>query len=135
MSTPREHRRIGAQHGGRPSRHRLGIGEAVPATTGEPLLAELEWEPENPPDGADVEERLKRITTSLPLTTVLLGRSKPELIAVVEAMVEDGGRSAVLALMRELDARAADLDGLLELANSARYRLSSAVANVYPDGP
>jgi hypothetical protein len=53
---------------------------------------------------------------------------------VVEAMVEQGGRPAVLALMKELDAGAADVDALLEFANAARFLLSSAAANVYPDG-
>jgi hypothetical protein len=71
----------------------------------------------------------------MPFAIALLGRSKEELIAVVEAMVEEGGRPALLALMRELDAGAADLDALLELANPSRFRLSSAVANVYPEGP
>jgi hypothetical protein len=94
----------------------------------------MEWEPGTPPDGAAVEERLKGIAKSMPLAISLLGRSKDDLIAVVEAMVAEGGRPAVLALMKELDAGAADLDALLELANAARFRLSSAAANVYPDG-
>jgi hypothetical protein len=50
-------------------------------------------------------------------------------------VVEERGRPALLTLIRELDAGAADLDALLELANATRFRLSSAVANVYPDGP
>jgi hypothetical protein len=50
--------------------------------------------------------------------------------SVVEAVVEEGGRPALLTLIRELDAGAAG-----ELANATRFRLSSAVANVYPDGP
>jgi hypothetical protein len=126
-------RHIGAQHGGRANRHRLGIGEPIPAT-GAPVLAEMEWEPDTVVDGAAVEERLKGIAKSMPFALSLLGRSKEELIAVGEAMVEEGGRAALLALMKELDAGAADLDALLELANAARARLSSAVANVYPDG-
>jgi hypothetical protein len=45
-------------------------------------------------------------------------------------VVEERGRPALLTLIRELDAGAADLDALLELANATRFRLSSAVANV-----
>jgi hypothetical protein len=62
-------------------------------------------------------------------------RPLPANHSVVEAVVEEGGRPALLTLIRELDAGAADLDALLELANATRFRLSSAVANVYPDGP
>jgi hypothetical protein len=101
-------------------------------------LPEMAWGPDTPPDGAAVEERLRDVAKSMPLATSLLGRSKDDLIAVVEAMVEamveEGGRSAVLALMRELDGGATQLDALLELANTARFRFSSAVANVFPDG-
>jgi hypothetical protein len=73
MATPREHRRIGAQHGGRAHRHCLGIGRSVPAITGDPILAGLEWEPEAPPDGAAVEEKLKGIAKSMPFAISLLG--------------------------------------------------------------
>jgi hypothetical protein len=134
MTTPRQHRRIGAQHGGRADRHRLGIGVSVPATTGDPVLAALEWEPDTPPDGAAIEARLQVIAKLMPFAIALLGGSKDELIAVVEAMVAEGGRPAVLALMKELDGGAAELDALLELANAARFRLSSAVANAFPEG-
>jgi hypothetical protein len=74
------------------------------------------------------------MATSMRLAISLLGRSKDDLIAVGEAMVEEGGRPAVLALMKELDGGATELDALLKPANAARFRLSSAVANVYPDG-
>jgi hypothetical protein len=87
--------------------------------TGDPILAGLEWEPEAPPDGAAVEEKLKGIAKSMPFAISLLGRPKDDLIAVVEAMVEQGGRPAVLALMKELGAGAADVDALLEFANAA----------------
>jgi hypothetical protein len=63
-----------------------------------------------------------------------LGRSKDDLMAVVEAMIAEGGRPALLALMKELDTGPTDLDALLKLANAGQFRLSSAVANVYPEG-
>jgi hypothetical protein len=121
---------IGPQHhpGHRP-------GRSTPPPMRESALAEMEWEPDAAPDSAAVEERLKGIGRFMPYAIALLGRSKEDLIAVVEAMVEEGGRPALLALMKELDTGAADLDALLELANATRFRLSSAVANVYPDGP
>jgi hypothetical protein len=108
-------------------------GMSTPPPMGEPLR-EMEWDAGTPPDGAAVEERLKGIAKSMPFAISLLGRSKDDLIAVVEEMVAEGGRPAVLALMKELDTGAADLDALLELLNAARFRFSSAVASVYPDG-
>ena len=66
---------------------------------------------------------------------VVLGRSKDEMIDVVEAIVDEGGLPALRDLSQELDTGAVELDALLDLVNTARFRLSSAVANVYPDGP
>jgi hypothetical protein len=116
--------------------HHPGLrrGMSTPPPMRESTLCEMEWEAGAPPDGATVEERLKALAKSMSFALALLGKSKDDLIAVVEAMVEEGGRPAVLALMRELDTDAADLDALLELVNTARFRLSSAVANVYPEG-
>jgi hypothetical protein len=51
--------------------------------------------------------------------------------------IEQQGRpneGALLALIKELDAGAADLDALLEFANAAPIRLSSAVAKCIPIG-
>jgi hypothetical protein len=54
-----------------PSRY----GGSLPATTGEPLLADMEWEPDTAPDSAAVEARLKGIARFMPFATALLGRS------------------------------------------------------------
>jgi hypothetical protein len=110
------------------------LGESVPAT-GEPLLAELEWEPDITLDGAGTQGRLKGIAKAMPFAIALLGRSKPELIAVVEAMVEEGGRPALVALIKELDAGAAELDALLELANAARFRKPTIASSTAPGPP
>jgi hypothetical protein len=121
---------IGPQH-----QSRQRVGRSTPPPMSEAALSrEMEWEPDAAPDSAAVEERLKAIAKSMPFAIALLGKSKDDLIAVVEAVVEEGGPPAVLALMKEVDTGAADLDALLELVNAARFRLSSAVANVYPDG-
>jgi hypothetical protein len=97
-------------------------------------LAELQWQQSAVIDGAAVEAKLQRVSKVMSFALVLLARSKPELIDVVEGMVDEGGLRALRDLNQELDTGAVELDELLELVNTARFRCSSAVANLYPDG-
>jgi hypothetical protein len=83
-----KNRFTGPQH-----RAQQRVGRSKPPPMGELALAEMDWGPDTPPEGAAVEERLKDVAKSMPFAISLLGPSKDDLIAVVEAMVEQGGCS------------------------------------------
>jgi hypothetical protein len=98
-------------------------------TTGEPSLAEMEFEPNDGLDEVDLYESQEELAKMLPLAITLLGKSKPELIAMVKAMSDN----SVGLMLGEMGEAIANLEAMLDLIGTARLRVASAAANVFPE--
>jgi hypothetical protein len=103
------------------------------SATGEPSLAEMEFEPIDGLDEGDLFQSQEGLAKMLPLAITLMGKSKPELIEMVEAMSNDTGEGPVGLMLREMGEAIANLEAMLDLIGTARLRVASAVANVFPE--
>jgi hypothetical protein len=101
--------------------------------TGEPSLAEMEFEPFDGLDEMGLGERGEAFAKIMELVITVLGKSKPELIELVSAMAKDAGESLVGLMLKEMGEATADLETMLDLVGAARLRVASAAANVFPE--
>jgi hypothetical protein len=98
-------------------------------------LAEVSFEPITGLDGADHEANLQRVTEVTRLAIGLLGKSKSEMIEMVEAMSTEPG-NLVGIMLREIGDGKEKLEAMLEFVTAAQFRVGSAAAIVYPEtGP
>jgi hypothetical protein len=95
-------------------------------------LAEVSFEPIAGLDGFDHEANLQRVTEVTRLAIDLLGKSKPELIEMVEAMSKEPG-GLVGTMLRGVGDGKEKLEAMLEFVTAAHLRVASAVATVYPE--
>jgi hypothetical protein len=103
------------------------------SATGEPSLAELNFEPIDGLDEVDFDESREGLAKIMRFAITLLGKSKPELIEIVRAMSKDTGEDAVGLILRELGEATAELEAMLDFVGTARLRIASAAANVFPE--
>jgi hypothetical protein len=97
-------------------------------------LAEVSFEPIAGLDGANHETNLQRVTEVTRLAIGLLGKSKPELIEMVDAMSKEPG-GMVSSMLKGIGDGKEKLEAMLEFVTAARLRVSSAAATVYPETP
>jgi hypothetical protein len=95
-------------------------------------LAEVKFEPIAELDGADREANLQRVTEVTRLALELLGKSKPELIEMVETMAKEPG-GLVGTMLKGIGDGKEKLEAMLEFVTAAQLRVASAAATVYPE--
>jgi hypothetical protein len=97
-------------------------------------LADITFEPIAGLEGADHEGNMRRAVEVTRLSIDLLGKSKQELIEMIEAMVKEPGGLGVTMLQGIGDGKE-KLEAMLEFVTAAQLRVASAAAAVYPETP
>jgi hypothetical protein len=103
------------------------------SATDEPSLAEMEFEPIDGLEEVDLDESQEGLAKMLRLAITLLGKSKPELIEIVKAMSNETGDGLVGLMLREMGEATSNLEAMLDCVGTARLRVASAAANVFPE--
>jgi hypothetical protein len=103
------------------------------SATGEPTLAEMEFEPIDGLDEANLDESREELANTVRFAITILGKSKPELMEMVKAISTDTGADSVGLMLRELGEAIGNLEAMLDIVGTARLRVASAAANVFPE--
>jgi hypothetical protein len=97
-------------------------------------LAQVSFEPIAALDGFDHEANPQQVVEVTRLAIDLLGKSKPEMIEMIEAMSKEPG-GLVGTMLKGIGDGKEKLEAMLEFVTAAQQRAASAAAMVYPEAP